>query len=56
MPIYNKKPMPLRKGIGFCQQSASVRVILTDFLLQKQKNYDIITSVRFLVHIGNVFD
>lgn len=21
MPIYNKKPMSLRKGIGFCQQS-----------------------------------
>lgn len=21
LPIYNKKPMPLRKGIGFCQQS-----------------------------------
>lgn len=26
------------------------------FLQKKQKNYDIITSVRFLVHIGNVFD
>ena len=21
LPIYNKKPMSLRKGIGFCQQS-----------------------------------
>ena len=23
LPIYNKKPMSLRKGIGFCQQSES---------------------------------
>lgn len=29
---------------------------LLTFYYEKQKNYDIITSVRFLVHIGNVFD
>ncbi|MCR0241757.1 hypothetical protein MKC44_10365, partial [[Clostridium] innocuum] len=23
LPIYNKKPMSLRKGIGFCQQSGA---------------------------------
>ncbi|MCR0244729.1 hypothetical protein MKC44_25670, partial [[Clostridium] innocuum] len=24
LPIYNKKPMSLRKGIGFCQQSETL--------------------------------
>ena len=27
LPIYNKKPMSLRKGIGFCQQSEARNII-----------------------------
>ncbi|MCQ5280721.1 hypothetical protein, partial [Clostridium sp. DFI.1.208] len=26
LPIYNKKPMSLRKGIGFCQQSETANI------------------------------
>ncbi|MCR0244308.1 hypothetical protein MKC44_23475, partial [[Clostridium] innocuum] len=36
LPIYNKKPMSLRKGIGFCQQSgltASVSFFFHDYLV-----------------------
>ena len=32
LPIYNKKPMSLRKGIGFCQQSEMTRTNLVIFL------------------------
>ena len=27
LPIYNKKPMSLRKGIGFCQQSGATQCV-----------------------------
>ena len=31
MPIYNKKPMSLRKGIGFCQQSEEHILLCSSF-------------------------
>ncbi|MCR0398859.1 hypothetical protein MKA39_25695, partial [[Clostridium] innocuum] len=34
LPIYNKKPMSLRKGIGFCQQS------------EQLSNAEIVATVR----------
>ena len=43
LPIYNKKPMSLRKGIGFCQQSGMI-LCVSSFSF----NYDkiIVTMMR----------
>ena len=38
MPIYNKKPMSLRKGIGFCQQS--------DFTFSTKDNKKTLRAIR----------
>ena len=43
MPIYNKKPMPLRKGIGFCQQSGE-KIYSFLFFLFKKKGESIIMT------------
>lgn len=42
MPIYNKKPMSLRKGIGFCQQSVVIDEFLSLFLLTRGSQTPII--------------
>ena len=40
LPIYNKKPMSLRKGIGFCQQSEMRNSHL--FYLHKKRKANLI--------------
>ncbi|MEF2922080.1 MAG: hypothetical protein U0O16_06515, partial [Holdemanella sp.] len=40
LPIYNKKPMSLRKGIGFCQQSG-IGSLIFQFFYQLLRKFDI---------------